>query len=87
MTKGAKARNGCFARIFDVIRPLKRRGRFLFIEKKLRLKIGKEEILMQNEKMKTDGAGMRLNKKLPLKNRFTTKRIALMAVFVAIRRR
>ena len=39
---------------------------------------------MEMEKMQTKGAGMRSTAKKPFKNRFTAKRLALMAVFVAL---
>ena len=39
---------------------------------------------MEMEKMQTKGAGMRSTVKKPFKNRFTAKRLALMAVFVAL---
>ena len=39
---------------------------------------------MEMEKMQTNGAGMRSTAKKPFKNRFTAKRLALMAVFVAL---
>ena len=39
---------------------------------------------MEMEKMQTKGAGMRSTAKKTFKNRFTAKRLALMAVFVAL---
>ena len=39
---------------------------------------------MEMEKMQTNGAGMRSMAKKPFKSRFTAKRLALMAVFVAL---
>lgn len=37
-----------------------------------------------NEKLKTEGAGLRSTKKSALKKRFSAKRLSLMAVFVAL---
>ncbi|MBE7086509.1 MAG: ECF transporter S component [Clostridiales bacterium] len=56
----------------------------IFTRKNIRGVDMENENIIVEETQKKEGAGTRLTQKIPFKKRFTTKRIALMAVFVAL---